>query len=82
MLNVFNLIEWRFDLLIPARSAQFGTFVNPPMATLTRGSAEVEKKPLATPKGLTPSTCLRDVEHAYETKSNLKQLRFDLYFVS
>ena len=45
MLNVFNLMEWRFDLLSLAQCAQFGTFVNPPVATLTRGSPKVEKKP-------------------------------------
>jgi len=44
VLNVLNLIEWSFNLLIPAQSAQFGTFVNPQMATLTRGSSKVEKK--------------------------------------
>lgn len=46
MLNVFSLMQWRFDLLIPAQSPQFGTFVNPRMATLTRGSSQVELKPL------------------------------------
>jgi hypothetical protein len=29
VLNVFNLLEWRFDLLIPAQSRQSGAFVNP-----------------------------------------------------
>jgi len=43
VLNVFNLVEWRFDLLIPARSRQFGANVNPRMATLTRGSGALKK---------------------------------------
>ena len=38
MLNVFNLIQWCFDLLIPAQSPHSEVFVNPRMATLTRGS--------------------------------------------
>jgi hypothetical protein len=41
-------MQWRFDLLIPAQLAQFATFVNPRMATLTTGSSKVEKE--------TPST--------------------------
>jgi hypothetical protein len=50
----FNLIQWRFDLLFLAQSAQFGTFVNPRMATLTRGSGEVEKKPWHSARGYCP----------------------------
>jgi hypothetical protein len=38
--NIFNLIEWRFDFLIPAPSRQSGVFVNPRMATL-RGPLEM-----------------------------------------
>jgi hypothetical protein len=45
VLNVSNLIEWSFDLLILAQSGQSERFVNPRMATLTRGSLEVEKTP-------------------------------------
>ena len=40
MLNVFNLIQWCFNRLIPARSPHSEVFVNPRMATLTRDSAE------------------------------------------
>jgi len=38
VLNVFNLLQWCFNRLIPAQPSQFGMFVNPRMATLTRGS--------------------------------------------
>ena len=38
MLNVFNLLQWCFNRLIPAQPSHFGMFVNPRMATLTRGS--------------------------------------------
>ena len=40
MLNVFNLLEWRFDLLILAQSRQSGAFVNPRMATPDQGFIE------------------------------------------
>jgi len=38
VLNVFNLLQWCFSRLIPARSSQMGMCVNPRMATLTRVS--------------------------------------------
>lgn len=38
MLNVFNCIQWCFNRLISARSPHSEVFVNPRMATLTRGS--------------------------------------------
>ena len=50
MLNVFNLLQWCFDLLIPARSRQFGRFVNPhgnPHQGFIRSGTET----LAEPKG-------------------------------
>src|ERR1700676_147361 len=31
-----TVLQWRFNRLIPARSSQFGMFVNPRMATLNR----------------------------------------------
>jgi hypothetical protein len=40
-------MQWRFDLLIPAQSAQFAAFVNLRMATLTRGFIESGKETLA-----------------------------------
>ena len=43
-LNVFNLIQWRFDLLSPAQRRQSGGFVNPGTATLTRGSPEFSNR--------------------------------------
>ncbi len=50
MLNVFNLIQWRFDLLIPAQSPHSGVNVNPRMATLTRGSPTWNGKPTKAPR--------------------------------
>ena len=40
LLNVFNLLQWCFSRLIPAQSPQYGSFVNPPMATLAQGLCE------------------------------------------
>ena len=45
MLNVFNLIEWCLDLLIPVQSRQAEMFVNPRMATLTRDSLALTYAP-------------------------------------
>jgi hypothetical protein len=55
VLNVFNLIKWRFDLLIPAESGQSGAFVNPRMATLTLGVQSRGKETLAKTKDSNPS---------------------------
>jgi hypothetical protein len=69
MLNIFNRVQWRFDLLIPAQLRQFGAFVNPPMATLTRGSSKVEKKPWQSTRGS------RDLAVFHERYVELKYLR-------
>jgi hypothetical protein len=52
VLNVFNLIEWRFDLLIPAPSRQSGSFVNPRMANPHQGFIESGTETLAERQGL------------------------------
>jgi hypothetical protein len=37
VLNVFNLLQWCFDRLSPARSSQSGVNVSPRMAVLDQG---------------------------------------------
>jgi hypothetical protein len=41
VLNVFNCIQWCFNRLTSAQPCRSGSFVNPRMATLTRGSAQI-----------------------------------------